>query len=99
MNNSIGNLSFELPQKGEPAFDKPYSEFTARKIDEEAHTLVDGAHERTKQLLTEHREDVEKVAQRLLEKEVLTRDDMIELLGNRPFDEKRTLPVCFLGLT
>lgn len=43
------------------------------------------AHERTKRLLTEKRAEVEKVALRLLEKEVLTRADMIDLLGKRPF--------------
>jgi len=42
-------------------------------------------YERTKQLLIQHREDVEKIAKLLLEKEVLTREDMINLLGKRPF--------------
>ena len=43
------------------------------------------AHARTKDLLTAHREDVEKVAQLLLQREVIIREDMIELLGKRPF--------------
>ena len=43
--------------------------------------------ERTLALLTEHKEDVIKVAKTLLEKEVLNRDDMLELLGPRPFEE------------
>ena len=46
--------------------------------------------ERTLALLTEHKEDVIKVAEKLLEKEVLNRDDMLELLGPRPFEEKHT---------
>ncbi len=45
---------------------------------------------RTLALLQEHRDNVVKVAERLLEKEVLNRDDMIELLGVRPFVEKHT---------
>lgn len=47
--------------------------------------LFSDAYERTRQLLTEKKSDVERVAQRLLQKEVLTREDMIELLGKRPF--------------
>merc|ERR1711915_488597 len=63
-------------------FDKPFSEATAQLVDEEAKKMID--------LLIEHKEDVIKVAERLLEKEVLSRDDMIELLGPRPFLEKST---------
>lgn len=71
-------------------FDKPYSECTSQLIDEEAKKMIASAMERTLNILTEKREEVEKVAQRLLEKEVLNRDDMIELLGPRPFKEKST---------
>jgi len=57
---------------------------------QEAHTLIAGAMKRTLALLENHKENVIKVAERLLEKEVLNRDDMIELLGARPFAEKHT---------
>ena len=46
------------------------------------------AHKRTKDLLSAHREDIEKVAQLLLAREVITREDMIGLLGRRPFPER-----------
>lgn len=46
------------------------------------------AHKRTTDLLTAHREDIEKVAQLLLAREVITRENMIELLGKRPFPER-----------
>merc|ERR1712048_874022 len=59
-------------------------------IDEEVRTIVNLAYERTKSLLSEKREIVEKVALRLLDQEILSRDDMIELLGPRPFAEKST---------
>ena len=59
-------------------------------IDEEAQKCIKTAMERTLALLTEHKEDVIKVAEKLLEKEVLNRDDMLELLGPRPFEEKHT---------
>merc|ERR1712112_229761 len=75
---------------GEMVFDKPFSEATAKLVDEEAKKLISGAMERTLALLTEHKEDVIRVAERLLEKEVLDRADMIELLGPRPFAEKST---------
>ena len=71
-------------------FDKPYSESTSQLIDEEAKKMIASAMERTLNILTEKREEVEKVALRLLEKEVLNREDMIELLGPRPFKEKST---------
>lgn len=90
MNERIGNISFEQPKEGDFVFDKPFSEATAKIIDEEAHKLISGAMKRTLELLHEHRDHVVKVAERLLEKEVLNRDDMIELLGPRPFAEKHT---------
>jgi len=90
MNEAVGNVSFEQPQPGEMVFDKPFSEATAQLVDEEAKKMIDRAMKTTMDLLIEHKEDVIKVAERLLEKEVLSRDDMIELLGPRPFLEKST---------
>jgi len=90
MNSRIGNVSFEQPGPGEMVFDKPFSEATAQAIDEEANKLISGAMNRTLALIRDHKADVERVALRLLEKEVLGRDDMIELLGPRPFAEKHT---------
>ena len=59
-----------------------------KKIDTEARQMINEAYERTVSLLTEKKSAVEKVAKRLLDKEVLNRDDMVELLGERQWKDK-----------
>ncbi|KAJ1909961.1 AAA ATPase afg3 [Tieghemiomyces parasiticus] len=88
MNSVIGNVSFEDSSNPEPRYQKPYSEETGRLIDHEVRKMVSEAYDRTVKLLTEHRDGVERVALKLLEKEVLNREDMVELLGKRPFHQK-----------
>lgn len=90
MNEKVGNVSFYDPQQ-ENTFVKPYSERTAELIDEEVRNLIDRAYKRTKALLTEHRQDVEKLAKALLEKEVLFQSDVEALIGKRPFEQKKLL--------
>lgn len=92
MNDKVGNVSFYDPQV-ENTFTKPYSEETSRMIDEEVRKLIDEAYEKTKQLLSEKKQQVEKLAEALLEKEVLFQSDVEALIGKRPYGEKKILEV------
>ena len=93
MNDKVGNVSFYDPQQGEYNFTKPYSEETSRMIDDEVRKLINEAYQRTKQLLLEKREQVEKLAEALLGREVLFQSDVEALIGKRPYEEKKTLDV------
>ncbi|ARK13275.1 ATP-dependent zinc metalloprotease FtsH [Fibrivirga algicola] len=86
MNDKIGNVSFYDSKQSEYSFNKPYSEETARQIDEEVRKIIEGAYERTKTMLTDHREALEIIAQELLKKEILYQDDLVRLIGKRPFE-------------
>ena len=82
LNQKIGLLSFP---KGDNDFKSPYSEDTARMIDEEVRELVDKAYLRTVALVREKKAVVESLARALLDKEVLQRHDLVKVLGERPF--------------
>ncbi|MBN8834146.1 MAG: ATP-dependent zinc metalloprotease FtsH [Sphingobacteriales bacterium] len=90
MNDKVGNISFYDPQQ-ENYFTKPYSEETGKMIDEEVRKLVETAYNKTKELLTKYRWAVEKLAKELLVKEVLFKSDVEQLIGKRPYEEKKLL--------
>ena len=90
MNDKVGNVSFFDPNQ-ENMFTKPYSEETGMMIDTEVRKLVDIAYVRTRNLLVAKRGDVEKLALALLDREVLHQQDVEELIGKRPFEEKKVL--------
>jgi cell division protease FtsH len=92
MNDKLGNVSYYDPSQ-ENYFTKPFSEETGKLIDEEVRALIEKAYTRTIQLLTEKKEDVEKLAKELLKKEVLFQSDVEALIGKRPFEEKKVLDV------
>jgi cell division protease FtsH len=92
MNDKVGNISYYDPNQ-ENTFTKPFSEETGKMIDEEVRKLIDGAYIRTKQLLTEKKGDVEKLAKELLKKEVLFKSDVETLIGKRPYEEKKALDI------
>jgi cell division protease FtsH len=92
MNEKVGNISYYDPSQ-ENYFTKPYSEETGKLIDNEVRILIDAAYSRTKALLTEKKNEVEKLAKELLVKEVLFKNDLENLIGKRPFEEKKILDV------
>lgn len=102
MNPKIGPLSFDTSNEGGPSdgfmSQRPYSEETARMIDEEVRDLVNRAYERTIKIIEGKRDLLDKLAKRLLEKEVLNREDLIELLGERPFANKHAFDELLNGI-
>mmetsp|Transcript_26692 Transcript_26692/g.37503 ORF Transcript_26692/g.37503 Transcript_26692/m.37503 type:complete len:663 (+) Transcript_26692:72-2060(+) len=84
MNDRVGQLAFPKDPNAAPG-DKPYSDATAEAMDEEARAIVDAAYERTLNLMKEKKAELEKVALCLLEKETITHDDIVDLIGARPF--------------
>lgn len=88
--SDFGPVSYGRADDNRQQLQKPYSEETARQIDDQVRKIIDHAYERTLNLLTEKKAEVEKVAKLLLEKEVIGREDMVALLGPRPFEEKNS---------
>lgn len=88
MSKKVGYISYDDQDNSGLQVNKPFSESTARKIDSEVKRIVDEAHERCRELLMANIEKVDLVAEELLAKEAITRDDMIRLLGPRPFPER-----------
>ncbi len=90
MNQEIGNISFYDSKQSEYAFNKPYSEATSERIDQEVKRIVEEAYQRTKALLSKHRQHLEVIAKELLEKEILFQADLERLIGKRPFEKLTT---------
>jgi len=84
MNSRMGQLAFPKDPNAMPG-DKPYSDSTASAMDEEARLAVEEAYQKTLDLIREKKDEVEKVANLLLDKETITHDDIIDLIGARPF--------------
>ncbi|NRB61491.1 MAG: ATP-dependent zinc metalloprotease FtsH [Saprospiraceae bacterium] len=82
MNDKVGQVSFYGMQND--SFSKPFSDETASMIDDEVRNMVNAQYERAQHLLEEYRDDLELLAQVLLEKEVLLKSDVEKLIGPRP---------------
>jgi len=87
LNDKIGNLTYYDSTGQEYGFTKPYSEKTAEIIDEEISKLIEQQYQRAKDLLSKNKDKLVKLAERLLQKEVIFKEDLEEILGKRPFDK------------
>lgn len=86
LNEKIGNISFYDPQ-GNSQFVKPYSDDTARVIDEEASKMIEEQYDRAIKILTENEDKLKQLAEKLLESEVIFKEDLIAIFGQRPWDK------------
>lgn len=88
LNEKIGNVTYyDSSGQSEYSFSKPYSEDTARVIDKEISDLIEGQYERAIQLLEKNKEKLVQLADILIEKEVIFKDDLENIFGKRPFDK------------
>jgi len=85
LNERVGNISF-YDSQGRDAFTKPYSEDTAKVIDEEVSKLIEGQYQRALQLLGENQDKLAQLAEKLLASEVIFKEDLEEIFGKRPWD-------------
>ena len=89
LNDKIGNITYyDSSGQQEYSFTKPYSEQTAQKIDKEISEIVDTQYKRACDILTKNKAKLKNLAKRLLEKEVLFKEDLVAIIGKRPFPEK-----------
>ncbi|KAI9727626.1 MAG: AAA ATPase afg3 [Chrysothrix sp. TS-e1954] len=93
MSDKIGYLYFE--DDSSQQLHKPFSEETAKNIDSEVRRIVNEAYNQCKDLLTEKKKEIGVVAEELLKKEMLSRDDMIRLIGKRPFEDNNDFTKYF----
>ena len=86
LNDTLGNITYyDSSVQSEYNFTKPYSEETARKIDHEISEIIEKQYERAISLLATSKDKLIQLADRLLEKEVIFKDDLENILGKRPY--------------
>jgi ATP-dependent metalloprotease FtsH len=88
LNKAIGNVSYyDSTGQQEYAFTKPFSESTAQTIDIEVKKIIEEAYERAKKILRENKDKLEQLADILLKKEVIFREDLEHIFGKRAFED------------
>ena len=91
LNDKVGNISYyDSSGQSEYNFGKPYSEQTAKMIDEEISKIIENQYQRALTILTENRDKLDALAAKLLEKEVIFREDLEEVFGKRAWDPELT---------
>ena len=91
LSENIGNISYyDSSGQSEYSFGKPYSEETAQKIDVEIRSIIENQYQRAVKILSENRDKLDALANKLLEKEVIFREDLEEVFGKRAWDPELT---------
>ena len=89
LNDKIGNISYyDSTGANEYGFTKPYSERTAQTIDEEVSKMIELAYVRAKDILTKNKHLLKLLAEKLLDKEVIFKEDLESIFGQRPYDKE-----------
>lgn len=89
LNDKIGNLTYyDSTGQSEYNFSKPYSEETAQIIDKEISTIIESQYERAVQLLEDNKDKLTELANLLLEREVIFKDDLETIFGERNFNQE-----------
>ena len=87
LNERIGNISF-YDSQGREMFTKPYSEDTARIIDEEVSKMIEQQYQRALSILEENKDKLTLLAEKLLTSEVIFKEDLETIFGKRPWDRE-----------
>ncbi|MCL9808583.1 ATP-dependent zinc metalloprotease FtsH [Flavobacterium luminosum] len=89
LNDKLGNITYyDSSGQADYNFSKPYSEETAKTIDEEISSIIESQYQRAIKLLEENKDKLEKLADVLIEKEVIFKDDLENIFGKRPFEKE-----------
>jgi cell division protease FtsH len=91
LSDKLGNISYYDPQ-GQSAFMKPYSEDRAQLIDSEVTKMIEEQYQRAKKILTENKDKLSLLAEKLLESEVIFKDDLIAIFGKRIWEKEESKP-------
>ncbi len=90
LNDELGNVTYyDSSGQNEYGFSKPYSEETAQRIDEEISKIIEKQYQRAIDLLNKNKDKLTELADRLLEKEVIFKDDLEKIFGKRPFEKEK----------
>jgi len=92
LDEKIGNVSYYDSQNQGYGFTKPYSEETAKTIDQEIKKIIDGQYERAKAILKKHEDKLHQLSNKLLETEVIFKEDLEIIFGKRPFQKEEIEP-------
>nr|WP_321414129.1 ATP-dependent zinc metalloprotease FtsH [uncultured Allomuricauda sp.] len=89
LNDQLGNITYyDSSGQNEYGFTKPYSEQTAQKIDQEISKMIEEQYQRAIKLLADNKDKLTELAERLLDKEVIFKDDLEKIFGRRPFEKE-----------